>query len=173
MLSSGSVKVRADCIKLDVSEDVLLSNADMLTRFLEKTSPIQRVKDTKIIFEESVDDTSESAKPITFSWNDLDKLPGGEQGVMQENVQVPNSGENVHSSVLSEKVPEERTYRNLRGNPRFMYAGVRDPPMLRSYFADYFESPKAYSTKITVGNALKTSDAAERIAVSGYLLVLV
>ena len=88
----------------------------MRTRFLEKISPTQRVKDTKIIFEESVDDSSESTKPITFSWNDLDKLP--------------NSGENVHSSVLSEKVPEERTYRNLRGNPRFMYASVRDPSML-------------------------------------------
>ena len=56
---------------------------------------------------------------------------------MQENVQVPNSGENAHSSVLSEKVSEERTYRNLRGNPRFMYANVRDSPMLTSYFADY------------------------------------
>ena len=33
--------------------------------------------------------------------------------------------------------------------------------MLRSHFANYFESPKA---KITVGNALKTSDAAEWIA---------
>ena len=45
-----------------------------------------------------------------------------------------------------------------------MYANVRDSPMLRSYFADYFEYPKAYSTKITVGNALKTSEAAEWIA---------
>ena len=62
MLSSGSVKVRADCIKLDVSEDVLLSNADMRTRFLEKTSPIQRVRDAKIVFEESVDDSSEPSK---------------------------------------------------------------------------------------------------------------
>ena len=112
-----------------------------------------------------------TAKPISFSWSDLDQLPGGEQGDVQENnaveqedVQVPNSGEFVHSDVLSEKVPEERTYRNLRGNPRFMYANVRDPPMLKSYFANSFESPKAYSTKITVGNALKTSDAAEWIA---------
>ena len=101
MLSSGSVRMSTDCIKLDVSEDVLLSNADMRTRFLEKTSPIQRVRDTKIVFEESVDDSSESAKPISFSWSDLDKLPGGEQGGVQENVQVPNSGENAHSSVLS------------------------------------------------------------------------
>ena len=83
---------------------------------------------------------------------------------VRENEQVPNSGENVHSSVLSEKVPEERTYCNLRGNPRFMYANVRDPPMLKSYFANYFENPKAYSTKITVGNALKTSEATEWIA---------
>ena len=143
---------------------MLLANADVRTRFLEKTSPLQRVRDAKIVFEESVDDSSEPAKPITFSWSDLDKLPGGEQGDVQENVQVPNSGENAHSSVLSEKVPEERTYRNLRGNPRFMYANVRDPPMLKSYFANYFESPKAYSTKITVGNALKTSEAAEWIA---------
>ena len=45
-----------------------------------------------------------------------------------------------------------------------MYANVRDPPMLKSYFANYFENPKAYSTKITVGNALKTSEAAEWIA---------
>ena len=59
-------------------------------------------------------------KPISFSWSDLDKLPGGEQGGVQENVQVPNSGENAHSSVLPEKVPEERTCRYLRGNPRFM-----------------------------------------------------
>ena len=59
-------------------------------------------------------------KPISFSWSDLDKLPGGEQGGVQENVQVPNSGKNAHSSVLSEKVPEERTCRYLRGNPRFM-----------------------------------------------------
>ena len=36
--------------------------------------------------------------------------------------------------------------------------------MLRSHFANYFESAKAYSAKITVGNALKTSDAAEWIA---------
>ena len=71
MLSSGSVRVGADCIKLDVSEDVLLSNADVRTRFLEKTWPLQRVRDAKIVFEESVDDSSESAKPITFSWSDL------------------------------------------------------------------------------------------------------
>ena len=70
MLSSGSVKVRTDCIKLDVSEDVLLANADVRTRFLEKTSPIQRVRDTKIIFEEPVDDSVVTAKPISFSWND-------------------------------------------------------------------------------------------------------
>ena len=62
MLPSGSVKVRADCIKLDVSEDVLLSNAGVCMRFLEKTSPIQRVRDAKIVFEESVNDSSESNK---------------------------------------------------------------------------------------------------------------
>ena len=56
MLSSGSIRVRADCIKLDVSEDVLLANANVRTRFLEKTSPIQRVRDAKIIFEEPADD---------------------------------------------------------------------------------------------------------------------
>ena len=66
MLSSGSVKVRTDCIKLDVSEDVLLANC----RFLEKTSPIKRVRDAKIIFEEPVDDSVVTAKPISFSWND-------------------------------------------------------------------------------------------------------
>ena len=170
MLSSGSVKVRADCIKLDVSEDILLANADVRTRFLEKTSPIQRVRNAKIVFEEPVDDSSVAAKPMSFSWNDLDQLPGGEllsgPGGEQEReyVQVPNSYETVQSSVLSEKVPEERTYRNLRGNPRFMYANVRNPPMLKNYFANYFESPRAYSAKITVGNALKTSDAAEWIA---------
>ena len=38
MLSSGSMRVRADCIKLDVNEDVLLSNVDVRTGFLEKTS---------------------------------------------------------------------------------------------------------------------------------------
>ena len=162
--------MRADCIKLDVSKDVLLSNANVRTRFLEKTSPIQRVRNAKIVFEEPVDDSSVAAKPMSFSWNDLDQLPGGEllsgPGGEQEReyVQVPNSYETVQSSVLSEKVPEERTYRNLRGNPRFMYANVRDPPMLKSYFANYFESPRAYSAKITVGNALKTSDAAEWIA---------
>ena len=52
ILSTGSVRVRADCIKLDMSEDVLLSNADVRTRFLEKTSPIQRVRNAKIVFEE-------------------------------------------------------------------------------------------------------------------------
>ena len=56
MLSYGSVRVRAEWIKLDVSEDVLLANADMRTRFLEKTSPIQRVRDAKIVFEEPADD---------------------------------------------------------------------------------------------------------------------
>ena len=91
-----------------------------------------------------------------ISWSDLDQLLGGEQGgvqesnaVVHENVQDPNSDEIVH-------LPEERTYRNLRGNPRFMHANGRDPSISRSYFANYFESPKAYSTKITVGNALKT-----------------
>ena len=57
-----------------MSEDVLLSNADVRTRFLEKTSPLQRVRDAKIVFEESVDDSSEPTKPISFSWNDLDKV---------------------------------------------------------------------------------------------------
>ena len=45
-----------------------------------------------------------------------------------------------------------------------MYANVRDPPMPRSNFANYFKSPKAYSARVTVENALKTSDAAEWIA---------
>ena len=66
MLSTGSVKVRADCIKLDVSEDVLLANADVRTRFLEKTSPMQRVRDAKIVFEEPVEDSFVTAKPISF-----------------------------------------------------------------------------------------------------------
>ena len=75
MLSSGSIRVRADCIQLDVSEDVLLSNADVRTRYLEKTSPIQRVRDAKIIFEESVDDSSVSAKPmILTSFREVNKV---------------------------------------------------------------------------------------------------
>ena len=105
--------MRADCIKLDVSEDVLLGNADVRTRFLEKTFPIQKVRDAKILFEEPVDDSVVTAKPINFSWSDLDQLLGGEQGsnaVVQENVQLPNSDQILHSDVLSENVPEYLAY---------------------------------------------------------------
>ena len=105
MLSSGSVRVKADCIKLDVSEDVLLANADVRTRFLEKTSPIQKIRDAKIVFEEPVDDSFVPAKPINFSWSDLDQLPGGEQesnAAVQENVLFPYSDQVLHSEVLGE-----------------------------------------------------------------------
>ena len=60
-------------------------------------------------------------------------------------------------------VPEERTYRYLRHNPRFMYANVEDSPMSIRSFTSYYESarPTAFSTKVTVGSALKKHDAAE------------
>ena len=172
MLATGVVRVRSDCIRLDVNDEKLLSCVDSRTRLQERISPIQKVKDAKIVFEEPVGDSFVTAKPISFSWSDLDQMPGGEQtggeqdnnAIMEEHVQVPNSDQIAHSGVLSENVPEERIYRNLRSNPRLMYANVKDSPMPRSHFANYFESPKAYSTKITVGNALKTSDAAEWIA---------
>ena len=62
-------------------------------------------------------------------------------------------------------MPEERTYRYLRHRPRFMYAAINDSPLHPRSFTSYFETPRsfAYTTKVTVGNALKMQDADEWI----------
>ena len=168
LLSTGSVRVRADCIRLEVSEDKLLSSVDARSRLHERTSPIQKVRDAKIDFQEMLGDSSVSAEPLKFSWNDLDSPQGGEQPggeKMIENVQVPNRNGIVQSSAQTEFVPEEKTYRYLRHRPRFMYADLKNSPLHMKSFTSYFESPKpyAYSTKVTVGSALKMPDAADWI----------
>ena len=113
--------------------------------------------------------TSVSTAPLQFSWSDLDswqgdehegakgseqmRSEGGEQTRSEVNAQVP--------AVQTETVPEERTYRYLRHNPRFMYASVEDSPLQFRSLTSYFESPRptAFSTKVTVGSSL--NDAAE------------
>ena len=124
-----------------------------------------------------VEDTSVSTAPLQFSWSDLDssqgdehegaegseqmRSEGGEQTRSEVNAQVPRGVENVLPAVQTETVPEERTYRYLRHNPRFMYASVEDSPLQFRSLTSYFESPRptAFSTKVTVGSSL--NDAAE------------
>ena len=78
-------------------------------------------------------------------------------------MQVPNGVENVLPEVQTETVPEERTYRYLRHYIPFMYASVEDSPLQFRSLTSYFESPSstAFSTKVTVGSALKKPDASE------------
>ena len=66
-----------------------------------------------------------------------------------ESVQVPDR-EKMHIPA------EEKTYRNLRHNPRFMYAHVH-----RMSDMHHCQRPKAfvYEAKVSVGNALKTPEA--------------
>ena len=71
--------MRSDCIRMEVSEGELLANVDARTRLLEKISPIQKIRNAKLSFEEVSEDVSVSATPLRFSWSDLD--------VSQESVQ--------------------------------------------------------------------------------------
>ena len=112
MLATG---VRFDCIRLEVKDEKLLSAIHSRTRLQERTSPIQKVRDAKIDFEELVEATSVSTSPLQFSWSDLDTSQGGKQGGEQTrsevNVQVPIAIENVLPAEQSKTAPEERTYR--------------------------------------------------------------
>ena len=58
MLATG---VRFDCIRLEVKDEKLLSAIHSRTRLQERTSPIQKVRDTNIDFEELVEDTVNNA----------------------------------------------------------------------------------------------------------------
>ena len=166
MLASGVVRVRADCVHLKVSEDEIMSSVKARTRLFDKVSPAKKVKGAKINFEEEFEDTSESVLPLKFSWSDLDGSQGGAASGGEEKdgaVQFPNERRNAQSEVQEEFLPEEKTFRNLRKHPRFMYASMEGLPMRQKSLTADFETPRAYSSKVTVGSALKTAESAEWI----------
>ena len=50
MLSTGVVRARSDCIRLEMKDEKLPSAIDSRTRLQERTSLIQKVRDAKIDF---------------------------------------------------------------------------------------------------------------------------
>ena len=101
MLSTGVVRVRADCIRLEMKDEKLLSAVDSRTRLQNRTSPIQRVRNAKIDFEELVEDTSVSTAPLHFSWSDLDSSQGVEQGGEQGNELMRSQGSELTRSEVN------------------------------------------------------------------------
>ena len=173
-LSSGAVKVRTDCIKLDVSDDVLQSNFKARTRLFDNRSINKKISEAEINFEELSDsDQFVPIDPVQFSWSDLDKsVTHG--GVMEKdetvdstdisNYPIPNGGYvSIPVTDLVQSTSQSgKSYRNLRHNPRLMSAAVEelssvnfgdDHPFVRSKpFA-------AYEAKVTVSKALKSAEA--------------
>ena len=137
--STGAVQVRLDCIKLELSEQMLHSYYDSRLRLSDARPPMTRIKDAQIDFESLLELQSDiQVDPMRVSWQDLDgeHAYGGAKGdessvatsgqLVSESVQVPNSGK-MHISA------EEKTYRNLRHNPRFMYAHVHSLSDMHHY----------------------------------------
>lgn len=166
MLATGSVKVRSDCFRLDVSEEVLLSQFDARTRLFDGRSVMSKVKNANIDFEELPEIIRQYPNtPVQFTWSDLDG--GDTSGGVSDSTdllpaQIPNE-ESTRVSVEEEKLPEERTFRNLRNNPRFMRAQVEDIISVDWWHDHPFVRYKvyAYEAKVTVGSALKTAEASQ------------
>ena len=47
MLATGVVRIRSDCVRLNVGDEKLLFSFDSRTRLQERTSPVQKVRDAK------------------------------------------------------------------------------------------------------------------------------
>lgn len=102
-------------------------------------------------------------------WTDLDRAPaygGGEHGepsaAMDSSSAVSSSGQqlDVPNAVPEVEVPLRQLRPNPRKNPKFLYAATRSSTHDFPY--DAFTVSKAYTAygaKITVGKALKTSEA--------------
>jgi hypothetical protein len=83
-LSTGAVKVRLDCVKLYVSDDVLKAQVNARTRLFDSRPIITKIKDAKINFEKLPEEMCDVPNsPVQFSWSDLDQSEahGGVGGV--------------------------------------------------------------------------------------------
>ena len=89
------MRVLADCIRLEMKDEKLLSAIDSRAKLQEKTPPIQKVRNSMIDFEDLMEDTSSTTAPLHFSWSDLDSSQGSEVTRSEVNAQVPNGVENV------------------------------------------------------------------------------
>ena len=119
---------------------MLHSYYDSRLRLSDARPPIVRIKDAKVDFEsfsELEDDLPED--PMQVSWQDLDgaQLHGG---ASEHDSSVAPSGASIPESVQvpdREKMhipAEEKMYRNMQHNPRFMYAHVHHMSDMHYYF---------------------------------------
>ena len=74
--STGSVQVRLDCIKLELSDQMLHSYYDSRLRLSDARPPIVRIKNAKIDFESFPElDDDFPVDPMRVSWQDWDGQP--------------------------------------------------------------------------------------------------
>ena len=113
--STGAVQVRLDCIKLELSEQMLHSYYDSCLRLSDARPPMTRIRDAQIDFESFLELQSDiQMDPMRVSWQDLDggHAYGGAKGGESS---VATSGQLVFESVQvarfcgREDIPQQST----------------------------------------------------------------
>ena len=178
-LSSGAVKVRLDCVKVEVADEQLLASCDARSRLFSSRPIMAKVKDAKINFENLMEDVQEIPyNSLQFSWSDLDSREVHEGADISSDLMatpISTSGFDNRVSLKNndtaaidniQEADGERTYRFLRHNPRFMYAHAEEDHSVSWGQNHPFVRPKAfaYEAKVTVSSALKTPEAHHWVA---------
>ncbi len=178
-LSSGAVKVRLDCVKMEVVDEKLLADCGARARLFDNRPILTKIKDAKINFENFPEAEHEIPNsPLQFSWSDLDsrEVHGGADipsDLVATQISTSDSDNRVSLSendvAAIEDVQEaegEKTFRYLRHNPRYMYARAEEDLSVSRGHVHPFERPKsfAYEAKVTVGKVLKTPEAHHWVA---------
>ena len=129
--STGAVQVRLDCVKLELTDQMLYSYYDSRLRLTDARPPIVRIRDAKINFESfSEPEYDFPEDPMQVSWQDGDQLHGGASehdsrvattgASVPESVQVPNREKNAHSC-RGENVPQSAALPTFHVCPRSSY----------------------------------------------------
>ena len=165
--TTGAVHVRLDCVKLELTDEMLHKYYDARLSSSDARPIMQKVQDAVVDFEDNAwtrqlqeEEAKSIDHPITATWSDLDggKAHGGEDGAEATSSVSTSTGQPVQSA----KVPAvKKTYRYLRHNPREMRASVVDSNASGYGLVHPFVRDRVFGlgAKLTVGKVLKTAEA--------------
>lgn len=163
--STGSIQVRLDCIKLELTDQMLQKYYGNRLSMSDARPVLTKVADAMVDFESSQSEydmkereSTTYATPIVATWDDLDtgleKRTSDTSSYMKDKAVIPKP-----------VVSEEHSSRVLRSSGRRVRFIDDDELEIELGHVHPFVRPKAYAfnAKVTVGKALSGSDSKEWI----------